>query len=80
MLGYNYTQFFIFCQIISEEEIKETECGDLASPTLLMEELQDSNMGNLIVEELPVKDLTAWIDPLDATQEFSGFFILQSHE
>lgn len=57
-------------QIISEEEVSESKCGSLAFQKVAME--SPFEMDSLVDEEIPVRDLTVWIDPLDATQEFTG--------
>lgn len=58
-------------QIISEEDSVEKQCPDVNSfeldPTVLDESVQDTD--DRIVN---VDDVTVWIDPLDATQEYTG--------
>uniref|UniRef100_A0A1B6GM15 Putative inositol monophosphatase 3 n=1 Tax=Cuerna arida TaxID=1464854 RepID=A0A1B6GM15_9HEMI len=58
-------------QIISEEELSEGKCGQLSSPKLTMHPESEPGLDSLVDEELPVRDLAVWIDPLDATQEFT---------
>ncbi|KAG8319240.1 Inositol monophosphatase 3, partial [Homalodisca vitripennis] len=57
--------------IISEEELLESKCGQLSSPKLTMQPDSEPGLDSLVDEELPVRDLAVWIDPLDATQEFT---------
>uniref|UniRef100_A0A1B6L012 inositol-phosphate phosphatase n=1 Tax=Graphocephala atropunctata TaxID=36148 RepID=A0A1B6L012_9HEMI len=58
-------------KIISEEELLEGKCGQLSSPELTMQPQPELGLDSLVDEELAVRDLTVWIDPLDATQEFT---------
>lgn len=61
-------------EIVSEEDKTEEECRGLV-PTLSLQPGPLLGLDMLINEELPAKDLTVWIDPLDATQEFTGIII-----
>lgn len=62
-------------KIISEEDSVKNECPDTSSfeldPTVLDESTQDIIDDGQIVN---VNDVTVWIDPLDATQEYTGSF------
>lgn len=56
--------------IISEEDSESIKCSDRSlfdlDPTVL-------HAANLPDEDVHVKDITVWIDPLDATQEYTGW-------
>lgn len=56
-------------KIISEEDSQAVKCSDVPlfdlDPTVL-------HSATLPDEEVHVNDITVWIDPLDATQEFTG--------
>lgn len=58
-------------KIVSEEDALDKDCPDVNSfeldPTVLDESVQDAD--DRIVN---VDDVTVWIDPLDATQEYTG--------
>ncbi|XP_054288335.1 putative inositol monophosphatase 3 [Macrosteles quadrilineatus] len=71
VMYFGLKKLFPLVKIISEEEVLESKCGQLSSPSLTMKVEPNGNIDNLIDEELPIKDLTIWIDPLDATQEFT---------
>lgn len=57
--------------IISEEDKTRNDCPDVSSfeldPTVLDESVQDTDD-----QLVSVDDVTVWIDPLDATQEYTG--------
>lgn len=36
-------------------------------------------LGNLPDEEVDASDVAVWIDPLDATKEFTGYSLLTTH-
>ncbi len=56
-------------KIISEEDSESVKCSDVPlfdlDPTVLHEV-------SLPDEDVHVNDITVWIDPLDATQEYTG--------
>lgn len=56
-------------KIISEEDAESSRCSDVPlfdlDPTVL-------HAATLPDEEMHADDITVWIDPLDATQEFTG--------
>lgn len=62
-------------KIISEEDSGSVTCSDVQlfdlDPTVL-------HAPNLPDEEVHTEDITVWIDPLDATQEYTGlWFVVQ---
>jgi len=56
-------------QVISEEELSEKECNKLDIRKL--DNYKHENLVNF-EDEFEKKHITIWIDPLDATQEFTG--------
>jgi inositol monophosphatase 3 len=62
----------LLSQIISEENIKESDCKNLSyhgdDPDGI------PNLSPLNDQLVPAEDITVWIDPLDATKEFTGQF------
>lgn len=72
-MDYGLKRLFPKVKIISEEDAVNKQCPDVNSfeldPTVLDENVQLSD------EHLvPNEDVTIWIDPLDATQEYTGKF------
>jgi hypothetical protein len=59
-------------QIISEENIKESDCTNLSH--LGDDSNGIHNLSPFHDELVPAEDITVWIDPLDATKEFTGEF------
>lgn len=57
-------------RIISEEDASNVKCPELnlfdLDPTVLHDSVTVAD------NNVPIDDVTVWIDPLDATQEFSG--------
>lgn len=70
-MEYGLKRLFPKVRIISEEDATNKQCPDVNSfeldPTVLDEDVQLSD-DNLVSNE----DVTIWIDPLDATQEYTG--------
>lgn len=62
----------LLSQIISEENIKQSDCKNLS----YLGDDSDGvhNLNPLNDELVQAEDITVWIDPLDATKEFTGEF------
>lgn len=60
-------------KIISEEDSASVKCSDVPlfdlDPTVLHAAMPDEHVPD---EHVPVEDVTVWLDPLDATQEYTG--------
>lgn len=56
--------------VISEEKSKECDKVNVSDLKDSLKNLQDFNFDDSFVN---VNDVTIWIDPLDATKEFTGF-------
>lgn len=71
VMQYGLQRLFPRVKIISEEDATRKDCPDANSfeldPTVLDESVQDTD--DRLVN---VDDVTVWIDPLDATQEYTG--------
>lgn len=70
VMYFGFKKVFPTLQIVSEEAKTEEECKGMI-PVLSLQPGPVLGLDMLINEELPTKDLTVWIDPLDATQEFT---------
>lgn len=64
-------------KIISEEDSESVKCSDVPLFDLDPTVLHDS--ANVPDEIVPVDDVTVWLDPLDATQEYTGKWVLRHH-
>lgn len=70
VMYFGFKKLYPTLQIVSEEDKTEEECRGLI-PTLSLQPGPVLGLDMLVNEDLPTKDLTVWIDPLDATQEFT---------
>lgn len=62
--------------VISEEASKDCDKVTVSNMKDSVNSLRDYNIKDEIVNS---NDITVWIDPLDATKEFTGAFIKQSY-
>ena len=63
-------QNILLFQLVSEEHNKESlDMSKVQQPDLHIQEVYDHTNFDEIV---PVEELTVWVDPLDATQEYTG--------
>ena len=85
-LHVNYSRrLFSFCdhllidelQVVSEEHDEgKLDLSGVQSPNLHIKEVTDHTNFDEVV---PVEELTVWVDPLDATQEYTGSFFNKSN-
>lgn len=72
-MEYGLKRLFPNINLISEEDTVNKHCSDVSSfeldPMVLDEDVQLSDE-----HVVPIDDVTIWIDPLDATQEYTGNF------
>ena len=60
----------VFIQVVSEEhDQSKLDLSKVEPPNLHLEEISHHTNFDEIV---PVNELTVWVDPLDATQEYTG--------
>ncbi|KAL1129006.1 hypothetical protein AAG570_013538 [Ranatra chinensis] len=69
VMYYGIKGIFPYLKVISEEKDKEKECSQL-SP-LELDPKGNTGVEALDDEEVDASKITVWIDPLDATQEFT---------
>lgn len=62
--------FYTLFQIVSEEHDKKPEVSDYKPNKHL------SDVANLPDEMVSLNDITIWVDPLDATQEYTGRYVI----
>lgn len=62
-------------KIISEEDAETNKCSDVPLFDLDPTVLHAAALPDSPDEEMHVDDITVWIDPLDATQEYTGAMI-----
>ncbi|XP_026463108.1 putative inositol monophosphatase 3 [Ctenocephalides felis] len=70
VMYYGLNKMFPNIKIISEEKVSEAECP-VKKPLELDSTLLHSDVHKLLDENVNTEDITVWIDPLDATQEFT---------
>jgi len=69
VMYYSLTHSFPHVKIISEENIKEADCKNLSYLGDKSDGIHD--LSPLDDQFVPAADITVWIDPLDATKEFT---------
>ncbi|XP_026470817.1 putative inositol monophosphatase 3 [Ctenocephalides felis] len=70
VMYYGLNKMYPNIKIISEEKISEAECP-VMKPLELDSALLDTDVHKLLDENVNTEDITVWIDPLDATKEFT---------
>uniref|UniRef100_A0A1B6CG61 Putative inositol monophosphatase 3 n=1 Tax=Clastoptera arizonana TaxID=38151 RepID=A0A1B6CG61_9HEMI len=72
VMFYGLKKLFPALQIISEEERSEKECEEVVTKQIFdLDGLVNFDPSKVVEEVLPIQDITVWIDPLDATKEFT---------
>lgn len=72
---YGLNKMFPGLKIISEEKVSEADCP--VKKTLELDyTLLHGDVHQLVDENVNTDDITVWIDPLDATQEYTGTLCL----
>uniref|UniRef100_A0A0A9WGF4 inositol-phosphate phosphatase n=1 Tax=Lygus hesperus TaxID=30085 RepID=A0A0A9WGF4_LYGHE len=66
VMYYGIAKMFPFVKVISEEKEGEKKCTNLQTF-----ELDDKALGDLLDEDVLAADVAVWIDPLDATKEYT---------
>lgn len=69
IIYYGMRKAFPKVKVISEEHTDNTALGEDAIPQFENREVSQSLFDD---EMLEAEDITVWIDPLDATQEYTG--------
>ncbi|PSN33073.1 putative inositol monophosphatase 3 [Blattella germanica] len=69
VMYYSLTRFFPGVKIVSEEHKDESDCGTNVSIVGDFDDVKDAH--GLDDHYVPAEDITVWIDPLDATKEFT---------
>ena len=61
--------FLFLVQVISEEHDTDPDVRNIEPPSLVNPEISSTFIGD---EKIAADDISIWIDPLDATQEYTG--------